>query len=170
MMKSKVLLVISSVMMSVVLATSASLAATVSDEELNAALDARLKASGVALNNIEGMSLNEQVAAKKTWYNAIYSQVSTVTMTDDGPKVSAAELNAAYDTRLNFFGVTLNTEGMTLSEQIAAKNKAYEQFLLNKSYDSNLDLLGIEVDTNGMTLEEQTDVKQRTLATWYEHI
>jgi hypothetical protein len=168
-MKSKMVLLASSIVMSVVLASGVSVAATVSDVELNAALDARLKASGVVLNT-DGMTVREQVEAKKKWYSAIYSQVSTVTMTDDGPKVSAEELNAAYDASLKANGVALNTEGMTLSEQIAAKNKSYEQLLLNQSYDANLDLLGIEVDTKGLTLEEQTDAKQRTLETWYEHI
>lgn len=169
MVRSKVLLMISSVMMSVVLATGVSVAATVSNEELNAALDARLKASGVVLNT-EGMTLSEQLEAKKKWYDGIYSNVSTVTLTPDGPKVSDEELNAAYDTRLNFFGVTLNTEGMTLSEQIAAKNKAYEQFLLNKSYDVNLQYFDIEVDTEGMTPAQERAAKQDALENWYEQI
>ena len=169
MVRSKVLLMISSVMMSVVLATGVSVAATVSNEELNAALDARLKASGVVLNT-EGMTLSEQVEAKKKWYDGIYSNVSTVTLTPGGPKVSDEELNAAYDARLKANGVTLNTEGMTLREQIEAKNTWYEGFLLNQSYDANLEYFDIEVDTEGMSPAKQREAKQEALENWYENI
>jgi hypothetical protein len=152
-----------------VLATGVSVAATVSDEELNAALDARLKASGVQLNTV-GMTIREQVEAKKQWYDSIYSNVSTVTLTDDGPKVSQEELNAAYDLRLKASGVVLNTEGLSLSEQLATKKKWYEEFHLNQSFDASLNLLGIEVETDGMSTEEQLEVKREVLENWYENI
>jgi hypothetical protein len=93
MMKSKMsrmLLLFSSIVMSAVLATSVSVAATVSDEVLNAAYDARLKNSDVQLNT-DGMTLQQQLEVKKAWYELFH-------------------LNQSYDYSLEYFDIQIDTE------------------------------------------------------------
>ncbi len=168
-MKSKVVLVVSSIVMSVVLATGVSIASTVSDEELNAALDARLKVSGVVLNTA-GMTPNEQLEVKKQWYSQDYVNRTDIIAAPVAVKVSDEELNAAYDARLQANGVVLNTAGLTLSEQVAAKKQWYDEFYLEQSYDVNLQYFDIDIDTEGMTPAAQREAKQEALENWYENI
>jgi hypothetical protein len=169
MKKTKTVLLVSSIAMSLVLATGISVAATISDEELNAAYDARLKANGVIMNT-EGISLREQVEAKRNWYEQEYvnrvdaiSAPNEVTVTDE-------EWNAAYDARLQANGIELNTDGMSLSEQIAAKKKWYEDFHLNQSYDHSLKYFDIKIDTDGMSPDEERAAKRDVLENWYDYL
>jgi hypothetical protein len=144
-------------------------AATVSDEVLNAAYDARLKNSGVQLNT-DGMTLQQQVEAKKKWYEDNYVNQTNAIVAPVEAKVSDEELNAAYDARLKYSGVQLNTDGMTLQQQLEVKKEWYELFHLNQSYDYSLEYFDIQIDTDGMSLEEQRTVKQEALENWYDYL
>ena len=169
MLKVRMVLFVSSIAMSVVLATGVSVAATVTEEELNAAYDARLKASGVVLNTAD-MTLSERIESKKNWYEQEYVNRVDAISAPIEVKVSDEELNEAYDARLMANGVELNTDGMSLSEQVAAKKKWYEDFHLNQSYDTSLKYFDIKIDTDGMSPDEERAAKRDVLENWYDYL